>query len=50
MAGPLRREEVPAITASDKTLAVLDALGMHSRLSDISAATGLPKPTAHRIL
>jgi IclR family transcriptional regulator, acetate operon repressor len=50
VAGPLRREEVPAITASDKTLAVLDALGTHSRLTDISAATGLPRPTAHRIL
>jgi IclR family transcriptional regulator, acetate operon repressor len=41
---------VPAIAASDKTLAVLESLGTHSRLSDISAATGLPKPTAHRIL
>jgi IclR family transcriptional regulator, acetate operon repressor len=41
---------VPAITASDKTLAVLESLGTHSRLSEISAATGLPKPTAHRIL
>jgi IclR family transcriptional regulator, acetate operon repressor len=41
---------VPAITASDKTLDVLDALGTHSRLADISAAAGLPKPTTHRIL
>lgn len=38
------------MTATDKTLAVLDALGDHSRLVDISRATGLSKPTTHRIL
>jgi IclR family transcriptional regulator, acetate operon repressor len=43
-------ERGPAITASDKTLAVLDVLGEHSRLAEIAAAAGLSKPTTHRIL
>lgn len=37
-------------TASDKTLAVLEALSEHARITDIAHATGLPKPTVHRIL
>jgi len=36
--------------AVEKTLAVLDALGDHERISDIAAATGLHKSTVHRIL
>ena len=40
----------PQDTAADKTLSVLEALAEHSRLADIAEATGLPKPTAHRIL
>ena len=38
------------MTAADKTLAVLYALGEHSSLAEISDATGLSKPTTHRIL
>lgn len=37
-------------SAADKTLVVLEALADHSRVADIAAATGLPKPTVHRIL
>ncbi len=37
-------------SASDKTFAVLEALVEHSRLTDIAAATNLPKATVHRIL
>lgn len=36
--------------AVEKTLAVLDALGDHERISDIAQATGLHKSTVHRIL
>jgi IclR family transcriptional regulator, acetate operon repressor len=36
--------------AVEKTLAVLDALGDHERVSDIAQATGLHKSTVHRIL
>lgn len=34
----------------DKTLAVLEALAEHHRVTDIAAATGLTKSTVHRIL
>jgi DNA-binding IclR family transcriptional regulator len=34
----------------DKALTVLEALAEHSRLTDIAAASGLPKSTVHRIL
>lgn len=34
----------------DKALTVLEALAQHSRVTDISADTGLPKSTVHRIL
>lgn len=34
----------------DKTLAVLEALADHHRITDIAAATGLTKSTVHRIL
>ncbi|GAA2877620.1 IclR family transcriptional regulator [Actinoplanes cyaneus] len=34
----------------DKTLAVLEALAEHHRVTDIAAATGVSKSTAHRIL
>ncbi|GAA1770110.1 IclR family transcriptional regulator [Luedemannella helvata] len=34
----------------DKTLAVLEALAEHQRVTDIAAATGVSKSTAHRIL
>lgn len=37
-------------SAADKTLVVLEALADHSRVADIATATGLPKPTVHRIL
>ena len=37
-------------TAADKTLWVLEALADHSRIADIAAATGLRRPTVHRIL
>jgi IclR family transcriptional regulator, acetate operon repressor len=37
-------------TAADKTLGVLEALAEHSRIAEISATTGLSKPTVHRIL
>jgi IclR family transcriptional regulator, acetate operon repressor len=37
-------------SAADKTLSVLEALADHSRIADISATSGLPKPTVHRIL
>lgn len=36
--------------AVEKTLAVLDALGEHERIADISEATGIHKSTVHRIL
>jgi IclR family transcriptional regulator, acetate operon repressor len=36
--------------AIDKAFEVMEALGEHSRLADIAAATGLPKATVHRIL
>ena len=36
--------------ATDKVLAVLQALGEHERLADIAAATGLARSTVHRIL
>jgi len=36
--------------AVEKTLAVLDALGDHERIADISDATGIHKSTVHRIL
>jgi len=36
--------------AVEKTLAVLDALGEHERIADISDATGIHKSTVHRIL
>jgi IclR family transcriptional regulator, acetate operon repressor len=42
-------DEVPQ-SAADKTLYVLEALADHSRIADIAAASGLPKPTVHRIL
>src|SRR5690348_9522115 len=34
----------------DKALTVLEALAQHHRVTDIAAATGLPKSTVHRIL
>lgn len=37
-------------SAADKTLSVLEALADHTRITDIVAATGLPKATVHRIL
>ncbi|PXY28102.1 IclR family transcriptional regulator [Prauserella muralis] len=37
-------------SAADKTLSVLEALADHSRIADLAVATGLPKPTVHRIL
>ena len=37
-------------TAVEKTLAVLEALADHSRLTDIARVTGLPKSTVHRLL
>lgn len=37
-------------TSTEKTVAVLAALGDHDRITDIVAATGLPKSTVHRIL
>ncbi|HWM06923.1 MAG TPA: IclR family transcriptional regulator [Actinophytocola sp.] len=37
-------------SAADKTLSVLEALADHSRIADIAATSGLPKPTVHRIL
>jgi hypothetical protein len=36
--------------ATDKVLAVLEALGEQERLADIAAATGLARSTVHRIL
>ncbi|MCW2946483.1 MAG: hypothetical protein JWR24_3200 [Actinoallomurus sp.] len=36
--------------ATEKVLAVLQALADHERIADISGATGLPKSTVHRIL
>lgn len=36
--------------AIDKVLVVLQSLAEHERIADISAATGLPKSTVHRIL
>ncbi|NUT51353.1 MAG: IclR family transcriptional regulator [Saccharothrix sp.] len=38
------------LSAADKTLSVLEALADHSRIADIADASGLPKPTVHRIL
>ncbi|MGC7100896.1 IclR family transcriptional regulator [Amycolatopsis lurida] len=38
------------LSAADKTLSVLEALADHSRIADIAASAGLPKPTVHRIL
>jgi IclR family transcriptional regulator, acetate operon repressor len=38
------------MSAADKTLGVLEALADHSRIADIAAVSGLPKPTVHRIL
>ena len=37
-------------SAADKTLVVLEALADHTGVADIATATGLPKPTVHRIL
>lgn len=37
-------------SAADRTLFVLEALADHSRITDIVAASGLPKATVHRIL
>jgi DNA-binding IclR family transcriptional regulator len=37
-------------TAVEKTLAVLEALADHTRITDIARATGLPKSTVHRLL
>jgi IclR family transcriptional regulator, acetate operon repressor len=37
-------------TAAEKTLDVLEALGEHSSVAGLSQATGLSKPTVHRIL
>ncbi len=42
--------EETAQSAADKTLGVLEALADHSRIADIAAVSGLPKPTVHRIL
>jgi IclR family acetate operon transcriptional repressor len=45
--------ELPAHRAVDRTLQVITHLGAHpagSSLQDLSAATGTPKPTLHRIL
>ncbi|NGN66751.1 IclR family transcriptional regulator [Streptomyces sp. A7024] len=44
MTGEARR------TAADKTLDVLEALAEHHSIAALSDATGLPKPTVHRIL
>ena len=44
------REGPAGGNAVEKTLAVLGALGDHERITDIVAATGLPKSTVHRIL
>ncbi|MEU4447635.1 IclR family transcriptional regulator [Actinosynnema sp. NPDC050801] len=38
------------LSAAEKTLSVLEALADHSRIADIADASGLPKPTVHRIL
>jgi IclR family transcriptional regulator, acetate operon repressor len=38
------------MSAADKTLSVLEALADHSRIADLATASGLPKPTVHRIL
>lgn len=38
------------LSAAEKTLSVLEALVDHSRIADIADASGLPKPTVHRIL
>jgi DNA-binding IclR family transcriptional regulator len=38
------------MSATGKTLAVLDCLGRNRRLADIADSTGLSKPTVHRIL
>ncbi|KAF4409048.1 MULTISPECIES: IclR family transcriptional regulator [Streptomyces] len=40
----------PRRTAADKTLDVLEALAEHHGVADLAKATGLPKPTVHRIL
>jgi IclR family acetate operon transcriptional repressor len=40
----------PANGSIDKALMVLESLAQHSRVTDIAAATGLPKSTVHRIL
>jgi len=37
-------------TAVEKTLAVLEALADHTRITDIARVTGLPKSTVHRLL
>ncbi|MEB3369694.1 IclR family transcriptional regulator [Saccharopolyspora mangrovi] len=37
-------------TAADKTLDVLEALAEHSSVAELAQATGLSKPTVHRIL
>ncbi|MFC6087989.1 IclR family transcriptional regulator [Saccharothrix lopnurensis] len=39
-----------SLSAAEKTLSVLEALAEHSRIADIADASGLPKPTVHRIL
>lgn len=41
---------VVATGSIDKALTVLEALAQHHRVTDIAAATGLPKSTVHRIL
>lgn len=38
------------ISAIDKAFAVLESLAEHERVTDIAAATGLPKSTVHRVL
>lgn len=42
--------DIAAISASEKTLLVLEAAMAHDRFSEIVTATGLPKATVHRIL
>lgn len=42
--------EPGALSASGKTLIVLEATLTHARFSEVVAATGLPKATVHRII
>jgi len=48
--GPAADQDAGMLSASEKTLIVLEAAMTHDRFSEIVAATGLPKATVHRIL